>query len=142
MIILDANVLIYAYHPGSPHHSRCRAWVEDALNGSEQVGIPWQTILAFVRIMTNPRVFERPLSSAEVCEAVSTWLACPQVLVVEPGMRFWSTFVEQMAAGQVSGPLVTDCALASLAIEHGARLCTTDRDFTRFRALRVIDPLQ
>ena len=140
MIVLDANVLLYAYNPASAHHGACRAWLERALNGTEQVGLPWQTVLAFVRIATNSRVFERPLAAAEAAAIVDEWLACPRVLIVHPGHDYWTILKEQMDSAQVTGPLVSDAALASLAIEVGARLCTTDRDFARFRGLRIVDP--
>lgn len=141
MIILDANVLLYAYNPSSEHHARCRAWLESALNDAEQVGLPWQTVLAFVRIATNPRVFQRPLGIAAAVAIVEEWLACPAVILVGPSDGYWSLLKEQLVDAQVSGPLVTDAALAALAIEQGARLCTTDRDFRRFLGLKLIDPL-
>jgi len=140
VIIVDANIVIYAHYTASPNFQRCKAWLESALNGSEQIGFPWQTILAFVRIITNTRVFERAMSNAEASEAVDAWLACPTALIVEPGQQFWTILKEQMAAAQVTGVLVSDAALASLAIERGARLCTLDRDFARFRGLKVIEP--
>lgn len=141
MIILDANVLLYAYNASSEHHAACRAWVEQAFNGSEQIGLPWQTVLAFLRIATNSRVFERPLRASEAAAIVDEWLACPWVIVVQPDRDYWQLLKEQLHAAQVSGPLVTDAALATLALQQGARLCTTDRDFTRFGGLRLIDPL-
>ena len=140
MIVLDANVLLYAYNPASSHHGACRAWLERALNGSEQIGLPWQTLLAFIRIASNNRVFERPLTAAEAAAIVDELLACPGVVVVQPAHDYWTILKEQLDSAQVAGPLVTDAALASLALEVGARLCTTDRDFTRFRGLRIVDP--
>ena len=140
MIVLDANVLLYAYNPASGHHGACRAWLERALNGSEQIGLPWQTLLAFIRIATNNRVFERPLTATEAAAIVDEWLECPTVVIVQPAHDYWTILKEQLDSAQVAGPLVTDAALASLALEVGARLCTTDRDFTRFRGLRIVDP--
>lgn len=142
MIILDANVLLYAYHPASERHERCRAWLEKTLNGSEQVGLPWQTLLAFIRIATHPRVFQRPLRAADAIEIVEEWLACPPVILVGPADHYWPLLKQQLIDAQVSGPLVTDAALASLAIEQGATLCTTDRDFARFRGLKLLNPLE
>lgn len=140
MIIVEANVLLYAYNPASSHHESCRGWLEQALNGSEQIGIPWQTVLAFIRIATNPRVFQRPLAVAEAVAVVEEWLDGPAAMIVEPAEGYWDLLKEQLIAGQVSGPLVTDAALASLAIQNGARLCTTDRDFARFQSLKTLDP--
>ncbi|MGQ0834808.1 MAG: TA system VapC family ribonuclease toxin [Gammaproteobacteria bacterium] len=140
MIILDANVLLYAYDLRSQFHARCRDWLNTAFNGREQIGLPWQTILAFVRIATNARAFRVPLDAQNACDIVTSWLARPQVLSIGPGERFWGLFQDQVREAQISGPLVTDAALAALAREHGAALCTTDRDFTRFSALKLIDP--
>lgn len=141
MILLDANVLLYAYHPRAKQHERCRSWVESAFSGGDPVGIPWMTIQAFLRIGTNPRAFEHPLSIDEAAEIVSEWLALPAVVPVEPGERYWEILQTLLRAGQVAGPLVSDAALAALALEHGAILCTTDRDFTRFAGVRLLSPL-
>lgn len=141
MILVDANVLLYAYHPRSEQHERCRSWVETALTGSDPIGLAWMTIQAFLRIGTNPRAFEHPLSIDEASGIVSEWLALPAVGLVEPGERYWEILRKLLREGQVAGPLVSDASLAALAIEHGAALCTTDRDFTRFPSLRLVNPL-
>ncbi len=101
----------------------------------------WLTVWAFLRISTNPRVFERPLSMAEAEGHVSSWLAQPAAGLLEPGDRHWEILRGLTHAGQTSGPLVMDAALAAIAIEHGATLCTTDRDFARFPGLRWTNPL-
>ena len=140
MIVVDATVLLNAYDSNSESHVRCRDWWTTALNGHEQVGLAWSTLLAFIRIATNVRVFELPLSAARACEIVSTWLARPQVLILTPGERFWPILKAQISSAQIRGALVTDTALAAISIEHGAALCSTDRDFRRFDGLTLIDP--
>jgi hypothetical protein len=142
MKLLDANVLLYAYNRDSAHHEVCLAWLEEAFNAAEPVALPWQTILAFIRISTNPRAQNRPLSGEEACRIVDQWLEHPNVTLVSAEEQFWPIFRDQMVEARVSGPLVTDAALASLALEHGAVLCSTDRDFRRFRGLKLIDPLE
>lgn len=142
MTLVDANVLLYAYHPRAAQHERCRAWVEAEFAGGAAVRIAWATIVAFLRISTNARVFERPLTTAEAESAVSAWLALPSVSTVDPGERYWDVLRDLLHRAQVTGPLVTDAALAALAIEHGATLCTTDRDFARFPGLRTLNPLE
>lgn len=141
MIIVDANVLLYAYDGNSRRHRACCAWLDAALNGDEPVGLPWQTLLAFLRIATNDKVYEQPIVIEEAVKIVSDLLNCPNVMLVEPSVDFWRGLRDQLCDAQVHGPLVTDAAVASLAIEHGATLCTTDRDFRRFRGLKVFDPL-
>jgi toxin-antitoxin system PIN domain toxin len=138
--LLDANILLYAYDSDSAQHATCLTWLEAALNDEESVALPWQTILAFVRIATNARAVRRPLTGAEACAIVGSWLQRPNVVILDAGERFWEIFEGQVVEAQVSGPLVTDTALAALALEHGATLCSTDRDFRRFRGLKLVDP--
>lgn len=141
MKLLDANILLYAYNHDSEHHDACRQWLEQAINGPETVALPWQTLLAFIRIATNPRAMKRPLSGAEACGIVQSWLAQPSVTILSPSDRYWDLLNGLVVEAKVSGPLVTDAALAALAIENGATLCSTDRDFRRFRGLKLLDPL-
>jgi uncharacterized protein len=140
LILVDANVLLYAYQPRSAHHEACRRWVERAFSGEEPVGIAWVTVLAFIRISTNARVFEAPLSAPEAVTIVSSWLARDAVMVLEAGEQCWEILRALLVEAQVTGPLVMDAFLAALALENGATLATTDRDFSRFPKLRVQDP--
>ena len=142
MKLLDANILLYAYDSDSTHHRVCRSWLEAAFNADETVALPWQTLLAFVRISTNSRATRKPLQSAEACSIVSSWLDQVNVSVIGAGDRFWELLKDQILEAQVIGPLVTDAALAALAIEHGATLCSVDKDFRRFRRLKLIDPTE
>ncbi len=141
MKLLDANLLFYANDLSSPHHQRTKAWAEELLSGREHVALAWVTILAFLRISTDPRA-AKPLTIREAIAAIGEWLAHPDVSVLNPGERHWSILSELMPAAQARGPLIMDAHLAALAIEHGAVLCTNDRDFTRFRDLRTLNPLE
>jgi toxin-antitoxin system PIN domain toxin len=142
MILVDANLLLYAYHPRAEQHEQSRAWLEATLSGPQLVRFAWLTLWAFLRIGTNPRVFARPLSHAEVDAIVSSWLAQPNAGIVEPGERHWDILRSMMREGQTPGPLVMDAVVAAIALEHGATLCTTDRDFSRFPGLRWRNPLR
>jgi toxin-antitoxin system PIN domain toxin len=141
MRLVDANLLLYAYDPRSTLHTAGREWLESALAGPDLVRFAWLTLWAFLRISTNPRVFEHPLSTGEAESHVSSWLAQPCAGVLDPGERHWEILQALTRGGQASGPLVMDAALAAIAIEHGATLVTTDRDFARFPGLRWEDPL-
>jgi toxin-antitoxin system PIN domain toxin len=141
MILVDANILLYAYHPRAEQHEASRTWLEATLSGSEFVRFAWVSLWAFLRISTNPRAFEHPLSVSEASSAVSSWLAQPVAGILDPGERHWEILSDLMRQGQASGPLIMDAVLAAIAIEHGATLQTTDRDFARFARLRWIDPL-
>jgi toxin-antitoxin system PIN domain toxin len=141
VILVDANLLLYAYHPKAEQHEKSRAWLEAALSGPDLVRFAWLTLWAFLRITTSHRVFEHPLSMSEAEAAVSSWLAQPAAGVIEPGERHWVILGDLMRAGQTTGPLIMDAVLAAIAIEHGATICTTDRDFARFPGLRWTNPL-
>ncbi|MDQ2840723.1 MAG: PIN domain-containing protein, partial [Acidobacteriota bacterium] len=140
VIILDANLLLYAYDAGSPFHERSRAWLQTLFSGSIPVGIPWQTVGAFLRISTHLRLPGR-FSSGEALSIVSRWFDQPNVRALSPAHGHWALLSQMISEGQAQGPLVTDAQLAALAIEHGGVLHTTDRDFARFPGLRWKNPL-
>lgn len=140
MTILDANILLYAYNADAQQHSIAAAWVEDLFRSREEVGIPWITLWAFLRISTNPRLWPNPNSTAQSFRIMQSWLDAPGVFVVEPGPRHAEILQKLVTAHRVSGPLITDAALAALALEYGATLASTDRDFGRFLELRWINP--
>lgn len=141
MKLIDANVLLYAYDSDSAHHQQARTWLEGALDGQGPIRFALTTLMAFVRISTDTRVFQRPLDAAAACGHVAEWMAVPDVAVAEPTPDHWSVLARVAADGQARGPLMMDAHLAALAVEHGATLCTTDRDFQRFRGVRTLDPL-
>ena len=141
MILVDANLLLYAYHPQDQRHAAAKTWLEGVLSGIEPVGFAWLTLWAFLRISTNTRVFERPLLPTEANAAVSSWLARRVTSILEPEERYWGILRGLLQDDQVKGALVMDAALAALALEHGAILHTTDKDFSRFSGLRWRNPL-
>jgi toxin-antitoxin system PIN domain toxin len=141
MIVLDVNLLIYAYDTTCKEHKEARAWIEDVFSGDEPVGLPWQTISVFLRILTYPETFGERVSMERAIAIVDDWLALPHVRTLAPGEGHWKLFREMLAKGDVRGKLTTDAALAALAIECGGVLYTSDRDFARFPGLRWVNPL-
>jgi hypothetical protein len=141
VILVDANLLLYAYHPRAKQHEASKAWLQSVLRGPELVRFAWLTLWAFLRIGTNPRVFEHPLAIPEAEQIVSSWLGLPAAGILEPGERHWEILCGLMRDGQAAGPLVMDAVIAAIALEHGATLCTTDRDFARFPGLKWTNPL-
>lgn len=142
MILVDANILLYAYDSVSERQKRARYWLEEALSGDETLALSWSVLLAFLRLGTSPRVYEEPLSTAEATSIVSAWLEAAPVTILEPGERHWTILSALLAKAQIRGPAVTDAHLAALAIEHGATLCTADRGFGCFPGLKFVDPLE
>ncbi len=118
-----------------------REWLTDLFSGPDQIGIPWLALWAFIRVATNPRLSPAPKPAAEAFRIVRSLLAQSQVMVVEPGPRHAEILEQLVIDHKISGPLFTDATLAALAIEHGATLASTDRDFSRFPNLRWINPL-
>jgi toxin-antitoxin system PIN domain toxin len=139
VILIDANVLLYAVDAESPHHEAARRWLEDALNGDEEIGFSLVSLLAFVRLSTDARVFTVPIEPAEAIEVVTSWLSVPAGRPVSPTTKHWQTLAEVTFKARAKGRDITDAHLAALAREHGASICTTDRGFARY-GVRVIDP--
>lgn len=140
-MLLDANLLVFAVHEQSPSHAAAREWLQDSLRGARRVGFPWQSIGAFLRVTTNPRIFARPLPPAVAWERVGDWLDSGVAWVPEPGRRHAEILGGLITRHHVSGNLVPDAQLAALAIEHGVTLCSADSDFARFPEVRWKNPL-
>lgn len=141
MILVDANLLLYATISDYQQHRSARHWLEQQLNAPTRVGLPWASLLAFLRLSTNARLFPRPLAVAAAWQRVAEWLALPNVWIPIETDRHAD--ILGLLLTQTSSPanLVSDAHLAALAIEHGLTLCSTDRDFARFAALRWENPL-
>jgi toxin-antitoxin system PIN domain toxin len=140
--LLDANLLLYAVDETSPRHELARAWLERILSASETVALAWSVILAFLRVSTRVVIFERPLPANEAFDLIDGWLAQPCVTVIHPTDRHAAVLRELLEPLGTAGNLVGDAHLAALAIEHGAELCSSDADFSRFSGLRWVDPLR
>ena len=142
MKLLDLNILIYAVDESSPRHEAARGWLEQVLSGRETVALPWIVLLGFLRLTTRSAVFATPLTVEEALDVVDGWLAQPPVVVLHPGRRHADVLRELLTHVGTAGNLVTDAHLAALALQHGAQLCSTDADFSRFRGVQYIDPLR
>ena len=141
MILVDCNLLLYAIDRSSPRHGPARSWLEGHLGGDEGVLLAMQTLLGFLRISTNPSVFDRPLLPGQSIDMIEGWLSRSNVAIARPTERHWRLLGELATNGQARGPQLMDAHLAALAIEHGATLMTTDRGFARFPRLRFRNPI-
>jgi hypothetical protein len=141
MILVDTNLPLYAEDSLSPSHAAAREWWDGRLSGSEEVGLSWPVINAFLRISTNIRVLSRPLTIAEAIERVESWLAQPCVRILQPSDGHWLIFQRLLRAGAAAANLVPDAHLAALAIEHDCELYSADTDFARFPGLKWRNPL-
>ncbi len=141
MIIPDINLMLYANIAAYPEHPKARRWLEDVMNGDEEVGIPAVVVFGFIRIATNPRIFDRPLAVDDAIARVTGWLARPQVHFLTPGPRHLEVAFRLLQQMGSAGNLTTDTQLAALAIENQAELHSNDSDFGRFAQLRWLNPL-
>ncbi|MCB1069547.1 MAG: type II toxin-antitoxin system VapC family toxin [Verrucomicrobia bacterium] len=140
MILIDANLLIYAHVSSFKEHKAARTWLDGTLSGPTRVGLPWESLTAFVRLVSNPRIFERPASISDAWRQVEDWLDAPTTWVPQPEERH-----RDLLSGLIphcsSSNLIPDAHLAAIALEHGLRLCSTDGDFARFPDLMWENPL-
>jgi len=141
MILVDANLLLYAEDSLSEHHDSARIWWDAQLSGSDPVGLCWPVLSAFIRIGTNARLHQRPLTLKEATERVQSWFNQPCVRVIQPSDQHWILFQQMLRSGNAVGNLVSDAHLAALAIEHNCLLYSTDADFSRFRGLKWKNPI-
>jgi toxin-antitoxin system PIN domain toxin len=141
LILTDANLLIYASSSTFAQHRAARDWLDLQLSGSSRVGIPWASILAFLRVMTSSRILQRPLSTLDAWAQVTAWLACNPAWVPQPTELHTELLGRLLALPGIRANLVHDADLAALAIGHGLTLCSTDGDFARFPGLRWENPL-
>ena len=141
MILVDANLLLYAKLSSFLEHRRTHHWLDEKLNGADRVGLPWTSLLAFLRLSTNTRLFPRPLSMATAWQQVREWLALETTWCPAPSEEHEETLDRLLRPGGITPKLVMDAHLAALAIEHGLALCSADADFARFDQLRWVNPL-
>jgi toxin-antitoxin system PIN domain toxin len=141
VILLDANLLIYAIDSDSPQHARARRFMEETLSSDAWVGLPWIVVLAFVRITTRAGIIRTPLSVEQAIGFVDDWLAQPYVVLVGPWDEHWPVLKNLLVAGGAAGNLTSDAHLAVLAIEHGCEIASADNDFRRFPGIKLVNPL-
>lgn len=140
MQVVDANVLIYAVNRDAPRHTAARQWLDGALSGHETVGFAWVVVLAFLRLVTRPGLFRRPLTWEEATGVVRAWLDQPASLVLEPTVRHLDIMAGLLSPFGTAGNLVNDAHLAALAVEHGATVASYDGDFGRFPGVSWVSP--
>ena len=141
MILVDANLLLYAEDSLSEHHQAARTWWDAQLSGAEPICLSWPVLTAFIRIGTNVRLHRRPLTLAEAVERVQSWFDQPCVRIIHPGEQHWAIFQVMLRDGKAIGGLASDAHLAALAVEHNCILQSTDADFARFKGLKWNNPI-
>lgn len=142
MIIVDVNVLVYAFDMASADHAAYRTWLADTLNSPTEIGLTDATLVGFVRIVTNPRIFERPATTTGAMEFANAVARSPRARWLAPTERTWDEFDDiTQVDRRLRANHLPDAWLAALAITHGCRLATADRGFARFTDLDWFDPI-
>jgi toxin-antitoxin system PIN domain toxin len=141
MILVDVNLLIYAVNEDATVHRKAKSWLETAISGTETVALPWNVLLAFLRLTTKAGIFRSPLSVKAALDLVGAWLEQPAVVAIQPTPQHLRVLRDLILPLGTGGNLTSDAHLAALAIEHGAELCSCDSDFARFPGLRWRNPL-
>jgi toxin-antitoxin system PIN domain toxin len=140
-VLVDANILLYSVDETSPFHHQAKSWLEGTLNGSQRIGIPWQSYWAFLRIATNPRALENPLQPSAAWDLVEDWLDAPTTWVPQPSSGHRQILGRLLTELDIRGNLVTDAVLAAFCVEFGLAIVSNDSDFARFPEIRRINPL-
>jgi toxin-antitoxin system PIN domain toxin len=142
VFLLDVNILVYAYRPEQSAIARsARGWLDNTMAAGESLAVTSEILAAVVRIVTDQRIFDRPAPPREAIGFAEALINAPMTRLVVPSSRHWPTFTTLVNDLRLKGNDVPDAFLAALAIDHNARLVTTDRGFRRFPGLRLVDPL-
>jgi len=142
MILVDVNILVYAWDAGSPNHKAAQQWLDARLSETARVALPWESTLGFLRVVTNPRIYERPATIARAWRQVEDWLGCSNVWIPQAGAGHAAALGGLLRHLGGGAKLIPDAHLAALAIEHGLILCSSDGDFARFSGLRWENPIR
>ena len=140
-MLVDANLLLYAVHESSSFHAAATRWLSEQLNGDARVGLPWQSLVAFLRISTHPRAVTSPLTAADAWSHVADWLAADVAWIPEPTPAHGAVLGRLITTHDLRGNLIADAQIAALAIEHGLTVASADSDFARFTEITWINPL-
>lgn len=141
MYLVDANILVYAADAGAAQHGDAREWLDEQAAGlPRSVGLPWPSLLAFLRLVTNPRVYSPPADPGDAWQRIGDWLSRPAVWIPVPGEGHQAALGGIMASARPSGNLVPDAHLAALALEHGLTVVSADSDFAKFTGVPWMNP--
>ena len=141
MILVDSNLLVYATIAASPHHTSAKAWLDDQFECGARIGLPWQSLAGYVRVVTHPRITNPPRPVQDAWAQVEEWLDHPRVWIPEPTGSHRSVFGRLLQQTAAHAGIANDADLAALAVEHGLIVCSADTDFAKFPGLHWRNPL-
>ena len=142
MIAVDTNILVYAHREDSAWHDAALGCVASLAEQRDAWAIPWPCLHEFLAIVTHPRIYEPPTPLATALDQVQAWLESPSLVLIAETEEYWQRLERVLRSARSSGPKIHDARIAALCLEHGiTELWTADRDFSRFPALKVRNPL-
>jgi toxin-antitoxin system PIN domain toxin len=142
VIAVDTNILVYAHRQDTPWHARAAATVAGLAEGRSPWAIPWSCLHEFLAIVTHPSIYAPPTALEAALDQVEAWLESPTLHLLAETPEYWKHIRATVRSGRIAGPRVHDARIAALCLDHGVtELWTADRDFSRFRTLRVTNPL-
>lgn len=141
MILIDANLLIYAYSSRYAEHEAATEWLEGVLNGRDRVGLPWGSTLAFARLVTDRRRYPDAPSLPDAGVQMRRWLSSPVAWVPAPTAEHAALAGRLRATPGLQHNNISNVHLAAIALGHGTEIKSHDADFARFDGLRWSDPL-
>jgi len=142
VIAVDTNILVYAHREDSPWHVAADAGLAQLAEGRAAWGIPWPCIHEFLAIVTHPRIYSPPTPLKNAIHQVEAWMKSPSLVLLGETENYWPELCATATAGRVTGPQIHDARVAAICQTHGIdELWTSDRDFSRFPALKVTNPL-
>lgn len=138
---LDVNILLYASDSSSDIHAEAVDFLDSVWRGNETCYVCWQTLTAYLRMITHPKIFSKPFTQAQAEENISRLLTSPRIMCISEEAGFWDVYQAVSKKIPVRGNLVPDAYLAALLKQRGiTTIYTRDRDFIKFPFLKVIDP--
>ncbi len=142
MIAVDSNILVYAHREDSEFHDEAATCMVTLAEGAQPWGIPVSCLHEFLSVVTNPNVFAPASTADQALAQIGAWLASPQASVLHSGQQHVAVLSDISRKAKLKGGQFHDARIAAICLENGvAVLWTADRDFGRFKALKIVNPL-
>lgn len=142
MIAIDTNILVYAHREESPFHLRADQCVTELSESGSSWCIPWPCLHEFLVIVTHPRIYKKPTTREIAVQEIKNWMESPSFHAIGEEDDYWAVFSELLISTKVQGPQIHDLKIASICLSHKvSALWSTDRDFSRFPRLKIVNPL-
>jgi len=142
LIAIDSSILVYAHRGDSSFHQPAAACLATQAEALSPWAIPWPCVHEFLGVVTHSRIYAPPTPLSVAIKQVEAWLEAPSLVLLGEASGYWGALRAVLEQSQVSGPRVHDARIAALCLHHGvSEIWTADRDFRRFRGLKIVNPV-